>query len=167
MRVIGGWQFSPVLTWSSGLPFTLGVGGGCGASVPGSAPCYPNGSGLTVKHHLTGFNPTTHSRTYFTAADVPTSRFPQAGLDQIGTMGRNSIYGPAYFNTDLSLQKNFPIYESLLLQFRIDAYNGFNYINAGNPGTTNTGTDAVITGEPALNVYTNPRQLQFSFRIQF
>jgi outer membrane receptor protein involved in Fe transport len=166
-EVIGGWQFSPVLTWSSGLPFTLGVGGGCGASVPGSAPCYPNGSGLSVNHHLTGFNPTTHSRTYFTAADVPTSVFPQAGLDQIGTMGRNSVYGPGYFNTDLSLQKNFPIYESVLLQFRIDAYNGFNYINAGNPGTTNTGTDAVITGEPALNVYTNPRQLQFSFRIQF
>jgi outer membrane receptor protein involved in Fe transport len=166
-EIIGGWQFSPVIVWSSGLPFTLGVGGGCGASVPGSAPCYPNGSGLTVSHHLTGFNPTTHSRTYFTAANVPTSRFPQAGLDQIGTMGRNSVYGPGYFNGDLSLQKNFPIYESLLLQFRIDAYNGFNYINAGNPGTTQTGSDAVITGEPALNVYTNPRQLQFSFRIQF
>ncbi|HYK36902.1 carboxypeptidase regulatory-like domain-containing protein [Alloacidobacterium sp.] len=166
-QIIGGWQFSPVLTWSSGLPFTLGVGGGCGASVPGSAPCYPNGSGLQVRHHLTGFNPVSHSRTYFTAADVPASRFPQAGLDQIGTMGRNSVYGPAFFNTDLSLQKNFPIHESLLAQFRVDAYNGFNYINAGNPGTTQTGSDGVITSEPALNVYTNPRQLQFSLRVQF
>jgi outer membrane receptor protein involved in Fe transport len=165
--IIGGWQFSPVITLSSGLPFTLGVGGGCGASVPGSAPCYPNGSGLAVKHHLTGFDPVSHSRTYFTAADVPTSRFPQAGLDQIGSMGRNSVYGPGFFNGDLSLQKNFPIYESLLAQFRVDAYNGFNHINAGNPGTTNTGTDAIITSQPALNVYTNPRQLQFSVRIQF
>ncbi len=165
--IIGGWQFSPVITLSSGLPFTLGVGGGCGASVPGSAPCYPNGSGLAVSHHLTGFNAVSHSRTYFTAANVPTSLFPQAGVDQIGSMGRNSVYGPGFFNGDLSLQKNFPIHESVLAQFRVDAYNGFNHINAGNPGTTNTGTDAVITSEPALNVYTNPRQLQFSLRVQF
>jgi outer membrane receptor protein involved in Fe transport len=166
-EVIGGWQFSPVITWSGGLPFTLTVGGGCGNSVPGSAPCYPNGSGLRVKHHLGGFNPVSHSRTYFTAADVPTSLFPQAGVDQIGSMGRDAVYGPHYFNADLSLQKNFPIYESLLLQFRVDAYNGFNYINAGNPGTTQTGSDGIITAQPALNVYTNPRQLQFSLRIQF
>ncbi len=166
-EIIGGWQFSPVITWSSGLPFTLGVGGGCGASIPSSAPCYPNGSGLWVKPHLTSFDPVNHRRTYFTAADVPTDRFTQAGLDQIGTMGRNSLYGPGYFNGDLSLQKNFPIHESLLAQFRVDAYNGFNHINPGNPGTTNTGTDAFITSEPALNVYTNPRQLQFSLRLQF
>ena len=166
-QIIGGWQFSPVITWSSGLPFTLTVGGGCGASVPSSAPCYPNGSGLWVKKHLTGFDPVNHRRTYFTAADVPTSRFTQAGVDQIGTMGRNSVYGPGFFNGDLSLQKNFPIRESLLAQFRVDAYNGFNHINPGNPGTTQTGSDAFITSQPGLNVYTNPRQLQFSVRIQF
>ncbi|HLH37354.1 MAG TPA: TonB-dependent receptor [Alloacidobacterium sp.] len=164
-EIIGGWQFSPVITWSSGLPFTLGVGGGC--PLPGSAPCYPNGSGLWVKPHLSSFDPVNHRRTYFTAADVPSSRFTTPGVDQIGTMGRNSVYGPGYFNGDLSLQKNFPIHESLLAQFRVDAYNGFNHINPGNPGTTNTDTDAFITSEPALNVYTNPRQLQFSVRVQF
>jgi outer membrane receptor protein involved in Fe transport len=165
--IIGGWQFSPVLTWSSGLPITLGVNGGCGASVPGSAPCYPNGSGNWVKTHLTGFDPVSHSRTYYPASAVPSSRFTQAGLDQIGTMGRNSFYGPGFFNADLSLQKNFPIWESVVAQFRVDAYNGFNHINAGQPGSTNTDTAGVITSEPALNVYTNPRQLQFSLRVQF
>lgn len=166
-EIIGGWQFSPVITVSSGLPFTLGVGGGCGNSVPGSAPCYPNGSAGWVNPHLTSFDPVTHTRTFFKAADVSSSRFPQAGLDQIGNMGRNSLYGPKFWNGDLSLQKNFPIHESVLAQFRVDAFNGFNHINAGNPATTNTDTDAVITGEPALNVYTNPRQLQFGLRIQF
>ncbi|HVT96021.1 MAG TPA: TonB-dependent receptor [Acidobacteriaceae bacterium] len=166
-EVIGGWEFSPVLNWSSGLPFTLGVGGGCGSTLPGSAPCYPNGSGKQVHTHLTKFDPVSHSRTYFTKADVPSSKFPAAGLDKIGTMGRNSVYGPHYFSGDLSLQKNFPIYESVLAQFRIDAYNGFNHINPGNPGTTQTDSNAVINSEPALNVYTNPRQLQFSLRVQF
>jgi len=82
-------------------------------------------------------------------------------------MGRNSLYGPKFFNGDLSLQKNFPIRESLFAQFRVDAFNGFNHINAGLPGATNTDTDAVISGQPALNVYTSPRQLQFSLRVQF
>jgi outer membrane receptor protein involved in Fe transport len=166
-QIIGGWQFSPVITWSSGLPFTLTVGGGCGASIPSSAPCYPNGKGSWVKTHLTGFDVVNHRRTYFTAADVPTGRFTQAGVDQIGTMGRNSVYGPGYFNGDLSMQKNFPIHESIIAQFRLDAYNGFNHINPGNPGTTQTGSDAFITAQPALNIYSNPRQLQLSVRLQF
>jgi hypothetical protein len=166
-EIIGGWEFSPVLNWSSGLPFTLGVGGGCGGSLPGSAPCYPMGSGREVHTHLTAFDPVSHTRNFFRASDVPSSKFPQAGLDQIGTMGRNSVYGPHYFNGDLSLQKNFPIYESVLAQFRVDAYNGFNHINPGNPGTTQTDAAANISSEPALNVYTNPRQLQFSLRVQF
>jgi hypothetical protein len=67
----------------------------------------------------------------------------------------------------LSLQKNFPILETLTAQFRLDAFNAFNHINPGNPGSTNTGSDGTITGEPALGIYTNPRQLQFSLRLQF
>ncbi len=71
-EIVGGWEFSPVLNWSSGLPFTLGVGGGCGASVPGSAPCYPIGKGNSVHTNLTSFDPVTHSRNFFKASDVPT-----------------------------------------------------------------------------------------------
>lgn len=164
-EAIGGWQFAPVITWSNGLPFSLGVGGGCGASVPGSAPCQPNGVVGSLNPHLTGFNPVSHSRTFFTAGD--TSHFTEAGLDQIGNVRRNSFIGPAYFNGDLSLQKNFPIHEAVFAQFRVDAYNGFNHINPGNPSTTNTGSDGTITAEPALGIYTNPRQLQFSLRVQF
>ncbi|WP_044933719.1 TonB-dependent receptor [Pseudacidobacterium ailaaui] len=177
-EIIGGWQFSPVITWSTGLPFTVGYTN-CGLSVPGDAPCYPNGKAGYIKTHLTAFDPVSHTRTFFsgvTCSDpkaglTPTSpcgQFTAPGLDQIGNMGRNSVFGPHFFNGDLSLQKNFPIYESLLAQFRVDAFNGFNHINAGNPGQTNIdGGPFTITGEPALNVYTNPRQLQFSLRLQF
>ncbi|HEX4065661.1 MAG TPA: TonB-dependent receptor [Acidobacteriaceae bacterium] len=164
-EVIGGWQFSPVLNWSNGLPFTLNVGGGCGASVPGSAPCYPVGKRGSLHTGLSAFNPITHSRTFFTAAN--TAGFTEAGMDQIGTVGRNSFYGPGYFNGDLSLQKNFPIHESILAQFRIDAFNGFNHINPGTPSSTVTGSAGTITSEPALGIYTNPRQLQFSLRVDF
>jgi hypothetical protein len=164
-EIIGGWQLSPVVNWSNGLPFTLNVGGGCGASVPGSAPCYPVGKRSALHTSLSGFNAQTHSRTFFKAAD--TSSFTEAPLDTIGNVGRNSFMGPGFFNTDLSMQKNFPIRESLLAQFRVDAFNAFNVINPGNPSSTVTGSDGTITGEPALGIATNPRQLQFSLRVQF
>jgi hypothetical protein len=164
-EIIGGWQLSPVLNWSNGLPWSLGLGSGCGDSVPGSAPCYPEGKRSALHTSLSGFNAQTHSRTFFKAAD--TTSFTEAPLDTIGNIGRNSFMGPGYFNTDLSLAKNFPIRESLTAQFRVDAFNAFNHINAGNPSSTNTGSDGNITGEPALGIYTNPRQLQFSLRMQF
>jgi hypothetical protein len=164
-EVIGGWQFSPVLTWANGLPFSLNVGGGCGASVPGSAPCYPTGDRHALHMSLGGFNPVTHTRSYFAAPSV--TAFPEAVLDKIGTIGRNSFAGPGYFNGDLSLQKNFPIHESVVAQFRVDAFNGFNHINPGNPNTTQTGAAGNISAEPALGIATNPRQMQFSLRLDF
>ena len=41
-QIVGGWQISPVLNYSSGLPFTLSYSS-CNASIPGSAPCRVNG----------------------------------------------------------------------------------------------------------------------------
>ncbi|MBT9331958.1 TonB-dependent receptor domain-containing protein [Paracidobacterium acidisoli] len=179
-EIIGGWNFSPVLTWSGGLPFTLGFQE-CSSFVPSDAPCYVNGSGSHLKHSLGGFDPIAHTRRYFTGTSTPLYNtttgqyspfqgFSATQLDQIGSGGGNNVYGPHFFNGDLSLQKNFPIYESLLAQFRIDAYNGFNYMNANNPSNTNIdggSTAGVITNGPGINGYTDPRQLQFSLRVQF
>jgi hypothetical protein len=67
---------------------------------------------------------------------------------QIGQNGPTelpAIYGPAYFNWDLGLFKNFQITESKKLQFRIDGYNFLNHplwsfngshLNLGFDGTT-------------------------------
>jgi hypothetical protein len=38
-----------------------------------------------------------------------------------------AIYGPAFFNSDLGLFKNFQIRESMKLQFRVQAYNFLNH----------------------------------------
>jgi hypothetical protein len=182
--IIGGWQLSPVLTWSSGLPFTLNYGE-CGLSIPGNgAPCYPNGNASTLKTSLGGYNPITHRRLFYHGATTPLvqynaaqkalvytpfSGFSAAGLDQIGTAGRNQIFGPSYFNTDMSLQKNVPIHESIVGQFRVDAFNVFNKIN---PGLGGGGAAASIdTGDVFITSIngagTPPRLLQFSLRVQF
>jgi len=106
-QIVSGWQISPVLNYSSGLPFTLSYSE-CNASVPGSAPCMVNGNPSTFQRHITGF-PGNNLR-YFDAQTLGTT-FTQPGLNEIGNIGRNSVFGPHFFNTDLSLQKNFSVKE--------------------------------------------------------
>ena len=53
-----------------------------------------------------------------------------------GTSGRNSLYGPGSFNTDLGLFKNFVIREGMRLQFRSEFFNVFNNVNLGNPNNS-------------------------------
>jgi hypothetical protein len=187
-EVIGGWQLSPVINWASGEPFTLSYNE-CNASIGGtSAPCYPNGRGGFLKTHLTGLDPIAHQRTFYKSV-VPSGHnlcdgyesyggFTCPGLDEIGNAGRNDAFGPKFFNTDLSLQKNFPIHESLFAQFRVDAFNAFNIVSAGNPGggggaTSSIETDGFINSGSGSNQFpgyapgAQPRQLSFELRLQF
>jgi Carboxypeptidase regulatory-like domain/TonB dependent receptor len=172
--IIGGWQLSPVLNWSSGLPFSPTVNscpglpqGGQGGS--NDVPCYAAGNAKALKTHLTGFNTTTHSRTYFNA-DPTDFSVPQT--DQIGDAGRNSVWGPGFFNTDLAVQKHIPIKEGIAVEFRMDAFNVFNHINPNNPdggnanfvNVLNAGT--ITNGNGGIGI-SSPRQLAFLFRVAF
>jgi outer membrane receptor protein involved in Fe transport len=161
-QIVGGWQISPVVNYSSGLPFTLSYSS-CNASVPGSAPCRVNGQPSRFHNHITGFPG--NNLSYYDKQTLG-SVFTAPGLDQIGTIGRNSVYGPHFFNTDIAVQKNFPIRESLYFQFRMDAFNVFNHINFGLPGG-NIEQNGSITAGPGVDGSANPRQLQFSARVQF
>ncbi len=156
--LVGGWEFSDTLNLSSGLPFTINANG-C-PNTPGSAPCYANQTGhLSTK--LSSFVP--GQGWTFYADQTSTGKFSQPGLDQIGNAGRNTYFGPSFFNTDMSLQKSFDIWEKVQTKFRFDAYNAVNHINPGNPGG-NVFSAGTITGEAPGP---GPRQLEFSLRVQF
>jgi outer membrane receptor protein involved in Fe transport len=191
-EVIGGWELSPVINLSSGLPYTLSMQD-CGSSVGGSsAPCYPNGKGSDLHTHLGPLDPVAHHRAYFTNIEgngsantlcpngttdltgTPASGFSCPGLDQIGTVGRNSNFGPGYWNMDTSLLKNIPIWESVSAQFRVDFFNLFNHINPANPNTgnvdaTNGGFISNGTNQNGVGAFgqASPRQLSFSASIKF
>ena len=161
-EIIGGWQLSPVLNYSSGLPFTLGYST-CGNQIPGGVPCQVNGNPGAFQPHFSGFPG--NGLVYFKAQPLGTT-FTAPALDQIGDVGRNSVFGPHLFNTDLAVQKDFPIREVATVQFRMDAFNVFNHINYGLPGG-NIDQDGAIGNGPFPDGSSHPRQLQFSFRVQF
>ncbi|HVC47045.1 MAG TPA: TonB-dependent receptor [Terracidiphilus sp.] len=171
-ELIGGYQLSGVMSLSSGLPFTVSYNES-GSNVPGSAPNWPNkNSGQRMKTGLTAYTPNgsgTGSRRFYTQqttdliTDPGTGVFTNPGLDTIGSAGRNTYWGPGFFNTDLAVTKAFTIRENIVTKFRMDAFNAFNHINAGNPGG-NIESAGTISSEAPAGV---PRQLEFSLRVQF
>ncbi|MGI4827735.1 MAG: TonB-dependent receptor [Janthinobacterium lividum] len=166
-QIVSGFEINPVVNWSSGLPFTL-----CASSytswVPSDAPCYVNGDNYAFHKNVTGIPG--NSLYFYQPTPLGTGGFTAPSLDQIGNVGRNSVLGPHFFNTDLSIQKNFPIRERVTLQLRADGYNAFNHINWGTPqggGTNYIDQGGQISSGPYPNSSANPRQLQFSGRVQF
>lgn len=164
-QIVSGIQISPVITYSSGLPFNLAYST-CTNQVPSSAPCYVNGSPGAFHKQITGFPG--NSLQYYNAYTLTGSSSPFAipAVDQIGTAGRDTGWGPRFFNTDLSIQKNFLIRERVTFQLRADGFNAFNHINFGNPGG-NLDQPGGISSGPFPDGSANPRQLQFSARVQF
>ncbi|SEF70726.1 Carboxypeptidase regulatory-like domain-containing protein [Bryocella elongata] len=162
--IVGGWEISPVFVYQSGLPFTLSYDS-CANQVPGDAPCQVNGNAGSLKTGLTGFG---NGAKYFTAPGLG-GAFTAPGLDTIGNVGRNTAWGPHFFNSDMSLMKNVTFHERYTAQFRMDAFNAFNHINYGTPaGSVQSGGGIGSGSYPSsLSGTTNPRQLQFTLHLAF
>jgi hypothetical protein len=155
---VGGYEISLTGNLASGLPFGLSIS--CGADIPSDAPCQPNATGK-LHTNLSSFVPGTGWTFY--GAQALGSTFSDPGLDNIGNVRRNSYFGPTFFNTDMSVQKSFDVWENFSMKFRFDAINAVNHINPGNPGgyILSAGT---ITGEAPGP---GPRQLTFGLSLKF
>jgi hypothetical protein len=142
---LNGWQISGITQWQSGANLT-------GFSTNGNYNLQPNGAvipGTTEKisnQSILGTNaiqlnpiitcdPTKNlgSHQYINGScfSLPTQ------VGQNGPTILPAVYGPAFFNSDLGLFKNFQIKESMKLQFRIQASNFLNHplwtMGQGNP----------------------------------
>ncbi|MFC5860806.1 carboxypeptidase regulatory-like domain-containing protein [Acidicapsa dinghuensis] len=159
--MLGGYEVSSTVNISSGLPMTLSFN--CNGEIPGSAPCYPNTSGARMKTSLTSFDAATQTRIFFPAQTIGGGIFSDPGVDNIGNNGRNTYWGPSFWNTDISVQKTFAVWERVDLKARADAYNAFNHINPGNP-QTNIQSPGTINGEAPGP---GPRYLELSLKATF
>ena len=163
-QIFGGIQISPVITYSSGLPFTLGYSS-YSQQVPTDAPNRINGDTHSFHSQVTG-SPG-NNLTFYQPVNIDAGgTFTRPALDQIGNVGRNTVFGPHFFNADISVQKNFTIREKTSLQLRADGFNAFNHINFGTPNG-NIDQGGQITNGAYPNGASNPRQMQFSGRVQF
>ncbi len=88
------------------------------------------------------------------------------GCGQIGNVGRNSLRGPQFFQSDIALMKEIALTERVALRFRADAFNIFNKVNLGLP---NTQVDALTQAGAITTIAPGAiqRQWEFSARLQF
>jgi len=175
--LIGGWQLSDVMNWAGGLPFSLTYEE-CGTNVP-NGPCGPSiVQGEHFRTSLTGAAPQSNGtiqRTFYAKSTLPTASaqgsgpFVNPGIDSFGNIGRNTVRGPRFFGDDMGLTKTFTIWEKVSGRFRIDAYNVFNHIPAGNPGGDIEQTGVINSGPQGYGQSQDfgPRQLEFSARLEF
>jgi hypothetical protein len=124
-KALGGWQTSGILQTRSGLPTNITLQGGLFGNpvrpdyVPGQPLWVPNHRWPGSSYNINAF-----------AIEPTYDGTPGA---TIGTVGRNSLRGPAFFQFDLSGMKNFAITERVTMQFRADIFNIFNHPNFTNP----------------------------------
>src|ERR1700730_4641715 len=124
-KALGGWQTSGILQTRSGLPTNITLQGGLFGNpvrpdyVPGQPLWAPNHRWPGSSYNINAF-----------AIEKTYDGTPGA---TIGTVGRNALRGPGYFQLDVSGMKNFAITERVTMQFRADIFNIFNHPNFTNP----------------------------------
>jgi hypothetical protein len=162
--MLGGWQWSGIVAYSTGTPLNVtngtdigdnaGVGNGVGT---GSYPDLVGNPRANVPppSQVTGpqyagffYNPAAYA--------VPT------GLT-FGNGGRNSLVGPSRTNFDMALFKHFAIKESAAFEFRFEAFNVFNHTQWNPPGSTALGNSDMFE----INSAHLPRILQLGAKFIF
>src|SRR5215471_5496285 len=86
-----------------------------------------------------------------------------------GSLGRNTIVGPNFLNTDFSVTKNTKITERFNVQFRAELFDIFNHPNFGDPVLTATSTSFGIIQSTRFPTgdFGSARQIQFALKLQF
>lgn len=160
---LGGWQWSGINRWSSGLPF--------GVFEPGwSTDWQIESFGVNVgnvkahKHIDANGNPQ-----YFDNPDAINTGTSTGGpirLPYPGEAGqRNNFRGDGYFDVDSGLAKNWKFKEFGTLKFAWEVYNVTNAVRF-DPKTIDTGLTDGSLGI-ASGLLTAPRRMQFSLRYDF
>lgn len=171
--LVQGWQLSGVLQLQSGSPFTVFTNSTANGTA-GTIRATQSGSPVKERVYLPSgsIQYLSPSICYAATAGCTFSN----PTTTIGLQGRNSISGPGYENTDLSLAKYFQLYRENRLEFRADAFNLFNHPNLGQPvtqfavgsGTVTVGTFGQITNTRfPLGDSGSSRQLQLSLKLLF
>ena len=153
--LLGGWQYSGVMGFNTGSPFSVtynaidnaGVGNGIGSSSYADIIANPKATSHPVD---------TNGRLFYSqsAYGIPTAL-------TFGDSGRNSLRNPDFINFNMALYKRFVIKESKAFEFRAEAFNVFNHLEWA-PIAGQSGSAANINGS-GTNAFTAPPTANFLY----
>jgi hypothetical protein len=169
-RLTEGWQINTIISAQSGRPVpivsaddTSGVDPDTVAEFPAATPAnFHQRPNLVPGQRVINSNWESAPDTIgylngnaFAQPDFATAANPQGSF---GTLGRNAIYGPHFWNVDFALLKETSLSDRVRLQLRAEFFNLFNHPNFAlpnffvSPGSTQQG---LITQTPD-QAQTNP-----------
>lgn len=170
-QIAGGWQFSGITTFESGVPYTV-VNGADSNNLAGNndrPDLNPNGQrgvraipATATSPSATGYvNPdviigqTSTGTNIFAPIDPATARYVAlaAGLGRTGTAGRNTERTRGTNNFDFNIAKRFRVTEGTSLEFRTEFFNVFNHPQYG---SLSISPFAPATAGPAADVINTP-----------
>jgi hypothetical protein len=164
-KIVNGWMVNSIVTWQSGVPFSVLSG------VDNSF----SGVGRDRADYLGGNASLDSGRPHgeMILQYFDTSLFTANSVGTFGNSGRNILRGPRYFNTDFSIVKNTSISpggnrsnsisEGKTVQFRAEFFNAFNNVNFGLPNSTLSSGSQFGRITSALD----PRIVQFGLKFLF
>ena len=181
-RLLGDWTVGGTIFAHSGLPFTAvdtGTGGVLlgygyvGSTLAGLGAIFANQTG-TLVNNACGSQYANFAQNG--ACPVLTNNFT-ASPTGFGNQRRNQVRGPNFFDTDLSISKNFKITERFTFTFGATAYNLFNHPNfdmpQGDVASSQFG-QIVTTVSPPTSIYgsflgadASPRVLQSQLKLSW
>jgi hypothetical protein len=157
-RLREGWELNSIVTVQSGRPVPIVNANDTSGN---SFDQFPSPSNFHQRPNLApGVNPINSN--WRSGPDsvgyLNGNAFADPPLGTFGTLGRNAIFGPHFWNVDFALAKSTPLTERVNLQLRAELFNIFNhpnfalpnfFVNSGSPG------QGVITQTPD-QAQTNP-----------
>jgi hypothetical protein len=156
---LGGWTLSGVSTIYSGFPFSPTLDNYGSGTQPNQGPkSRPNmGSGDPYAGALG------NRQQWFVGGIGSAFLFPASNT--FGNYPINTLFGPHFYQQDLTLSKSFRLTERVSFTLRMDSSNIFNHTNLGLPnGDVQSSSAGQITGLAAGGTM---RRLQFSGTIKF
>jgi len=150
-QTIGGWEVSGTFFYHTGFPFSV---------IDGTSMLNFLGNNMQFLTVLASPTTAVQRQCSSTAVNVPcfsSGQFVPAGAaTTFGTIPRNSFRGPGYFNSDLSLRKNFHFRERFTFMIGANAYNVFNHVNFANPVANLNAGSALGRIQSTVNPPTSP-----------
>jgi Carboxypeptidase regulatory-like domain/TonB dependent receptor/TonB-dependent Receptor Plug Domain len=181
--VLGGWQISAINTMQGGTPFNIGYTPNSANAVSPQISATYRGANEYRPNVIAGqpaIKKTKLSSGYIQYINLAAYTLPATKdatgnlLTPFGNATRNPGRTPAFYQTDMALNKTFstPL-ETLKVQFRAEAYNIFNHTNLYLPASGLTGTLSTPTqfnsptGGGTITSTFEPRIFQFGLKILY
>lgn len=150
--IFGNWNVNGIFTVESGRPFSITA-----SDQSSTGPGHTSRANCISDPFPSGFEPT-HDEWFETSAFGEPTDFT------FGSCGINTMRGPGRKVMNMSLFKVVPVGSDRRLEFRLESFNAFNWVQWGNPGSnvSNPGTFGRIT-----DTQHQPRELQLAVKFYF